>query len=58
VRMMEPPSFKRCKPFCTVNNSPFTVKVLFRDVREGNEFADAGVGENNFDSPLRLLTVW
>src|SRR5580700_8389540 len=30
------------------------VKMLFGDFTEGNKFANAGVGENNIDSPLHL----
>src|SRR5258708_1248281 len=30
------------------------VEMLFGDGPEGNKFANAGVGENNIDSPLRL----
>jgi hypothetical protein len=47
--MIEPPSFRSGKPFCTVNNAPFT---FFGDLRDGNEFTDAGVRENNINSPL------
>src|ERR1700730_17905884 len=28
--------------------------MLFGDVAKGNKFANAGVGENNIDSPLRV----
>src|SRR5712671_777883 len=30
------------------------VKMLFGDFTEGNKFTNAGVGENNIDSPLHL----
>src|ERR1700730_18644181 len=30
------------------------VKMLFGDFTEGNKFTNAGVGENNIDSPLQL----
>src|SRR6202451_1931312 len=30
------------------------VKMFFGDVAEGDEFADAGVGEDNIDSPLHF----
>src|ERR1700738_4807902 len=30
------------------------VKMLFGDITEGNKFTNAGIGENNIDSPLHL----
>src|ERR1700733_8736149 len=47
--MIEPPSFNSGKAFCTVNSVPFTLML-----NSLSKCADAGVGENNIDSPLHL----
>jgi hypothetical protein len=58
--MIEPPSVRSGKAFCTVNSVPLTIDVeqlvemLFGDGPEGNEFANTGVGENNIDLSLHL----
>jgi len=56
--IIEPPSFRSGNAFCTVNSVPLTlmlkklVKMLLGDLVEGSKFSDAGVGENDVDSPL------
>ena|ERR1700722_10640710 len=58
--MIEPPSFRSRNAFCTVNSAPFTLmlknlsKCSSVTAPEGNKFANAGVGERNIDSSLRL----
>ena len=58
VRMMEPPSFKSGKAFCTVKSAPFTLmsnslsKKFLGDAPQRREFAKTGIGENDIESAL------
>src|SRR5882672_11100778 len=55
--MIDPPSLSSGKAFCTVNSVPLTLMLnsLSKcDGPKGNKFANAGVGENNIDSPLHI----
>jgi hypothetical protein len=42
---------EECAPYIDVDQR---VKMFFGDFTEGNEFADAGVGEDNIDSSLQF----
>ncbi len=64
LRMMETPSFKSGKPFCTVNNAPFTLmlnslsKCSSETLGSGTNSPTPALAKIMSIRPFTLLTVW